>query len=163
MSSCKLRLYNLKSGIVVYMNRYFMFIHLQFYLRNFFFTRADFDFDWFFFIKLIWWNTSYFFKIWSNWFDQTKTCQILPYTLSNILDSINLIKLIWPCISGFRHTHCRGASQVWHDISSVPSIWGNRFLLADLYVLSLHGLSEHESKGNMYCQLTTEFVSLDRN
>ena len=41
---------------VVYMNRYFMFIHLQFYFCNFFFTRGDFNFDWLFFIKLIWWN-----------------------------------------------------------------------------------------------------------
>ena len=28
-----------------------------------------------------------------------------------------------------------------------PSLWGNRSLLADLYALPLHGLSEHESKG----------------
>ena len=59
LSSCKLRLYNLKSWIVVNMKRCFMsvmFIHQQFYFRNYFFTRADFSFDWFFFIKSIWWN-----------------------------------------------------------------------------------------------------------
>ena len=33
-----------------------MFIHLQFYFRNYFFTRVDFSFDWLFFIKSIWWN-----------------------------------------------------------------------------------------------------------
>ena len=32
------------------------FIHLDFYFRNYFFTRADFSFDWLFFIKSIWWN-----------------------------------------------------------------------------------------------------------
>ena len=32
-----------------------------------------------------------------------------------------------------------------------------------LYTLLLHGLSEHESKGNMYHQLITDFLSLDRN
>ena len=59
LSSCKLRLYNLKSWIVVNMKRCFMsvmFIHQQFHFRNYFFTRADFSFDWFFFIKSIWWN-----------------------------------------------------------------------------------------------------------
>ena len=40
-------------------------------------------------INLIKWNTSYFFK-----FDQ-----IWLYALSNLIDSINLIKLIWPFIS----------------------------------------------------------------
>ena len=44
-----------------------------------------------------------------------------------------------------------------------PSLWGNRSLLADLCALSLHGLSEHGSKGNMYRQLTTDILSLDRN
>ena len=33
-----------------------MFIRLQFYFRNYFFTSADFGFDWLFFIKSIWWN-----------------------------------------------------------------------------------------------------------
>ena len=37
--------------IVVYMERYFMSIHLQFYFRNFFFTRGDFNFDWLFFLN----------------------------------------------------------------------------------------------------------------
>ena len=31
------------------------------------------------------------------------------------------------------------------------------------YKLSLHRLSEHDNKGNMYCQLTTDFPYLDRN
>ena len=44
-----------------------------------------------------------------------------------------------------------------------PSLWGNRSLLADLYASSLHKLSEHESKGNMYSRLTTNFLRLDRN
>ena len=33
-----------------------MFINLQFYFRNYFFTCMDFSFDWLFFIKSIWWN-----------------------------------------------------------------------------------------------------------
>ena len=60
-------------------------------------------------------------------------------------------------LQGLRH---------WFDMilaQQFPSLWGNRSLLADLYELSLHGLSEHESKGNMYRQLTTDFLSLDRN
>ena len=43
-------------GFLEPMNRYFIFIHLQFYFCNFFFTRGDFNFDWLFFIKLISWN-----------------------------------------------------------------------------------------------------------
>ena len=31
------------------------------------------------------------------------------------------------------------------------------------YKLSLHGLSEHDKKGNMYRQLTIDFLNLDRN
>ena len=31
------------------------------------------------------------------------------------------------------------------------------------YKLSLLKLSEHDNKGNMYCQLTTDFLYLDRN
>ena len=78
-SSCKLRLYNLNSWIVVFVNRYF-------------FTRENFNFDCLLFIKLVLWNrTCAFFPK----FDQTKTRQISLYTLSNLFDSINLIKLIW--------------------------------------------------------------------
>ena len=33
-----------------------MFIHLQFYFRNFFFLLGDFNFDWLIFLKLIWLN-----------------------------------------------------------------------------------------------------------
>ena len=54
----------------------------------------------------------------------------------------------------------------WFDMvlaQKFPSLWGNRSLLADLHALSLHGLSKHESKGNMYHQLTTDFLSLDKN
>ena len=53
----------------------------------------------------------------------------------------------------------------WFDILTVqfPSLWGNISLLADLYTLSLHGLSEHENKGSMYCLLTTDFFSFDGN
>ena len=32
--------------------------------------------------------------------------QILLYALSNLFDSINLIKLIWPCISGLIQDLC---------------------------------------------------------
>ena len=35
-----------------------------------------------------------------------------------------------------------------------PSCWGNRSLLADLYALSLHELSEHERKGSVNLPLT---------
>ena len=44
-----------------------------------------------------------------------------------------------------------------------PSLWGNRSLLADLHALLLHGLSEHEIMENMYRQVTTNFLSLDKN
>ena len=50
-----------------------------------------------FFIQLIWWiRTHQIFKK----FDQTKMFQILLYTLLKLLDSTNLIDLIWPCITG---------------------------------------------------------------
>ena len=41
-------------------------------------------------------NTPYFLKK----IDQTKMFQILKYTLSNLLDSTNLIKLIFAATSG---------------------------------------------------------------
>ena len=54
------------------------------------------NFDWKFFIQLIWWNgTPYNFKK----FYQTKMFQILLNTLSNLFDLANLIKLIWLCIN----------------------------------------------------------------
>ena len=86
---------------------------LQFYFRIFFFTRGDFNFDWLFFIKLIWWNRAR--PIFSK-FDQTKMRQILLYTLSNLFDSINLIKLIWPCISGFTYRSTPTAA-IMHQVS----------------------------------------------
>ena len=56
---------------------------------------GDLKFDLMFFIQLIWWiRTRQIFKK----FDQAKMFQILLYTLSNLFDSTNLIKLIWPCI-----------------------------------------------------------------
>ena len=58
---------------------------------------GDLKFDMTFFIQLIWWiRTCQIFKK----FDQAKKFQILLYTLSNLFDSTNIIKLIWPCISG---------------------------------------------------------------
>ena len=60
-------------------------------------------------------------------------------------------------LQGLRH---------WFDMilaQQFPSLWGNRSLLTDLCALSLHGLSEHGSKGNMYLQRTTNFLGLDRN
>ena len=58
---------------------------------------GDLKFDLMFFIQLIWWiRTRQIFKK----FDQTKNFQILLYTLSNLFDSTNIIKLIWPCTSG---------------------------------------------------------------
>ena len=57
-------------------------------------------------------------------------------------------------------------SRDWFDMilaQNFPSFWGIRSLLADLYALSFHELSEHENKGNVYRQLTTDFPSLDRN
>ena len=90
-SSCKLRLYNLKPWIVVYINIYFMFIHLKFYFCNFFFTSKDFNFDWLFFIKLIWWNRA---RLIFSKFDQTNMRQILLYVIKfisfNKYDQINL-------------------------------------------------------------------------
>ena len=53
-------------------------------------------------------NTSYIFSK----FDQTNLIkQILLCTLSNLFDSINLIKLIWPYISGFRDAN----QSVWNS------------------------------------------------
>ena len=49
-------MYNLKLSIAAYTKRFFIFTHLQFYFRNFFFTRGDFNFNWLWLIKLIWWN-----------------------------------------------------------------------------------------------------------
>ena len=57
----------------------------------------DLKFDLMFFIQLIWWiRTCHILKQ----FDQAKMFQILLYTLSNLFDSTNLIKLIWRRISG---------------------------------------------------------------
>ena len=81
-----------------------------------------------------------------------------------MLDSLSLYELIGntndpyaTALQGLRH---------WFDMilaQKIPSLRGNRFLLTDLYVLSLHGLPEYENKRNMYRQLTTNFLSLDRN
>ena len=85
-SSCKLRLYNLKPWIVVYINIYFMFI----------FTRKDFNFDWLFFIKLISWNRA---RLIFSKFDQTNLikqicvkfcCMIIKFIWFNKYDQINL-------------------------------------------------------------------------
>ena len=48
------------------------------------------------FIKLIWWIRTH--PIFQN-FDQRKMSEILLYILSNLFDSTNLMKLIWPYIS----------------------------------------------------------------
>ena len=66
-------------------------------LSSFFLLYGDLKFDLMFFIQLIWW-----IRIHQNFkkIDQTKMFQILVYTLSNLLDSTNLVKLIWLCISG---------------------------------------------------------------
>ena len=45
----------------------------------------------------------------------------------------------------------------------LPSFWGNRYLLADLYVFILQGLLEYKNKGNMYLQLITDLLRLDEN
>ena len=55
---------------------------------------GDLKFDLMFFMQPIWWiRTCNIFEK----FDQTKMFQTL--FLSNLFDSTNLIKLIWPCIS----------------------------------------------------------------
>ena len=41
--------------------------------------------------------------------------QILLYTLSNFFDSINLIKLIWPRISGFRFSLIKTVNQSYTE------------------------------------------------
>ena len=62
-----------------------------------FFLCGDLKFDLMFLTQLIWWiRTCQIFKK----FDQTKMSQILLYALSNLFDSTNLIKLIWPHIGG---------------------------------------------------------------
>ena len=58
---------------------------------------GDLKFDLMFFIQIIWWITAR--QIFKK-FDQSKMFQILLYTLANLFDSKNLIKLIRPCISG---------------------------------------------------------------
>ena len=64
---------------------------------SFFLLCGDLKLHLMFFIQLIWWiRTPQIFKK----FDQTKMVQILLYTLSNLFDSKNLIKLIWPRIGG---------------------------------------------------------------
>ena len=65
---------------------------------SFFLLWGDLKIDLMFFIQLIWWiRTREIFKK----FDQTnKRFQIFLYTLLNLFDSTNLIKLIWLCISG---------------------------------------------------------------
>ena len=77
---------------VVYMNRYFMFIHLQFYFCNFFFTRGDFNFDWLFFIKLIWWNRTR--PIFSK-YDQTNLIKQKCVKFCCTHYQIYLIQWIW--------------------------------------------------------------------
>ena len=95
-SSCTLGLYNLKSSFVVYTKIFFMFIHWQFYFRNFFFTHEDFNFDWLFFIKLIWWNrTRPIFHnsiklIWSNKNVSHFAVYIIKFIWFNKFDLINL-------------------------------------------------------------------------
>ena len=62
--------------------------------------------------------------------------------------------------------HTLQGLRCWFDMilaQKLSSVWKIRSLLDYLYALSLHGLSEHESKGNMYCQFTSEFLSLDKN
>ena len=58
---------------------------------------GDLKFDLIFFSQLIWWIRAHhvFIK-----FYQGKMFQTLLYPLSNLFDSTNLIKSIWPCISG---------------------------------------------------------------
>ena len=58
---------------------------------------GDLKFDLMFFIQIIWWIRAR--QIFQK-FDQAKMFQILLCTLANLFDSKNLIKLIWPCISG---------------------------------------------------------------
>ena len=67
------------------------------------------------------------------------------------------VHLLWLRDKYLRKQKCMILAQQF------PSLWRNKSLIADLYVLSLHGLSEHESQGDMYCQLTTDFLSLDRH
>ena len=46
--------------------------------------------------------------------------------------------------------HTSQGSRHWFDLilaEQFPSLSGNRSLLAHLYALSFHGLSEHENKG----------------
>ena len=72
--------------------------HVDFFVvfSSIFFLCGDLKFDLMFFIQLIWWiRTHQIFKK----SDQVKMFQILLYTLSNLFDWTNLIKLVWPCIS----------------------------------------------------------------
>ena len=108
-------------------DKYFMFIHLWLYFRNLFFASGDFYVDWLFSIKLIWWNrTRPIFSKFNHRFDRTKICQILLYTLSSLFDPINLIKLIWPCISrlSFSFNNCSYFATSLHFIKDLTE-WLN--------------------------------------
>ena len=53
-------------------------------------------------------------------------------------------------------------SRHWFDMILAPEyplVWGNTFLLADLYALSLHGPSGNVNRENMNRQLTADFFS----
>ena len=81
-----------------------------------------------------------------------------------MLDSLSLYEFIEN--NNDLSAHALQGLLRWFDMilaQQFPSVWGNRSLLVDSYALSLHGLSEHESKGNMCRQLTTDFLSLYRN
>ena len=69
-----LRLYNSNTWIVVYIPCSSI---CSFFFCNFSFARRDFNFDWLFFMKLIWWNGTC--AIFSK-FDQTKMRQALHQT-----------------------------------------------------------------------------------
>ena len=91
-------------------------------------------FDLMFFIQLIWWiRTRQIFKN----FNQTKMFQILLYTLSNLLDSTNLIKLIWLYISG--------------DVSIV--VWFKQLCLLS-FSLNFEDCSIAKTRGIVLLQIT---------
>ena len=93
------------------MNRYFVFIHLQFYFCNFFLTGGDFNFDWLFFIKLIWWNRTHpifqnLIKLtWSNKNASNFAVYIMKFIWLNKFDQINLTR--WRCSENMQQIYRR--------------------------------------------------------
>ena len=118
---------------------------------------GDLKFDLMFFIQLIWWiRTCQILKQ----FDQVKMFQILLYTLSNLFDWTNLIKLVWPCISSdisivdwfkwlcyfhflFKNSFGKPFCQNWYFSQSFCLFWRIPCYVWEKTMLFLNIFSDH--------------------